>query len=67
MPSDEAYAERRKEMAERRTRVLFQPKRLGNRWYIVKWPEGEILPVSTQTFEQAASYAAEYAAAQAVA
>jgi len=63
---DKAYAERRKQMSERRKRrdegPLFQPLRLGNRWYIVRWPDGKIL-TSTKTEEEARGLSRTYAAA----
>ena len=65
--NDKAYAERRRQMSERRTRTLFQPMRLGNVWYIVRWPEGEILPVTTTNETEAREFASKYAAAHAVA
>lgn len=62
MPS---HAEQRREANKRRVSgTLFQPKRLGNYWYIVKWPEGTILPTGRLTsFEEAAELSKTYQAA----
>ena len=60
-----SHAEKRCEAKKRRVSgSLFQPKQLGNYWYIVKWPEGEILPTGRlDTFEQAAALSKTYQAA----
>ena len=57
--------QKREAATKRRTSGrLFQPKQLGNYWYIVKWPEGEILPTGRLTsFEEAAALSKTYQAA----
>ena len=60
-----SHAEKRREATQRRVSgSLFQPKQLGNYWYIVKWPEGEILPTGRlNSFEEAAQLSKTYQAA----
>ena len=61
---EKGHAQRRREAKERRTRVLFQPVLLGNYWYIVKWPSGEILPTGgVESREEVAALIATYKAA----
>lgn len=59
------HAEQRRAAKKRRTSgPLYQPKQLGNYWYIVKWPEGTILPTGRLTsFEEASSLSKTYQAA----
>lgn len=58
------HAQQRREAKERRTRVLYQPKRIGNYWYIVKWPEGVFMPTKPmRSFEEASSLSKTYQAA----
>ncbi len=62
--NDKAYAERRRQMDERRRGLVFQVMRLGNQWYIIRWPDGNIL-AAKPTEDEARALATSYGAANA--